>query len=208
LTPGSCSQPVEVVPTGLESRAVASSYHPTLYAPGVVDPGRRKGPVPEHAKPATPPTPQELVQASQQLQAIATQLNAASDQLAKPIAELDGALKKLGLGVTHWVPIGPRADSGNGWVTTNSVGYARIGGNWGIAISVFREHEDSGDFRDDEWLFGQAPRELRVAAVGYLPVLLKELAAKATRLMGDLKAKTEEAQQIARAFVVQKAEQK
>jgi hypothetical protein len=68
-----------------------------------------------------------------QLTAAANELNAVSDELGKFVGALDAALKKLNLGLTTWLRLESRED-GSGNYTKRDLGYAKVGGRWGIAL--------------------------------------------------------------------------
>jgi len=144
----------------------------------------------------------QRVQSSyRQLAVAATTLNAASDELGKSIEELDSALKNLNLGIPSWVTFST-GDSPDGvYYSYDQVGYAKIGGKWGIAIRSVsgneyqREHDDV-----DAWLFNDAPRVLRVQAIGSIPDLLDQLTKDATEATTKVNEKAEQARQLATAI--------
>lgn len=129
----------------------------------------------------------------------ASTLNAASDALAKPIAALDSAFKELNIGVTTWVLFaGGQNEPHPGWEWDCKIGYAKVGGRWGIAITNY-EGPMSDDFDEgrETWLFGEAPRALRVQAVSHLPKLVAALSTAATKTAEQLQAKVAGATQLA-----------
>jgi hypothetical protein len=137
----------------------------------------------------------ERVQASfLQLSAVASDLNAVSDQLGKSIAEIDDALKKLNLGVSVWVTIEGSEEGPYYW--TEDLGYSKIDGKWGIALRSLK-----GDYAEDQerieaWLFNDAPRPLRLSAITKLPELLKKLSEEAVETTKKIKTSLKEAQQV------------
>src|SRR5579863_3510478 len=68
----------------------------------------------------------------EKLTAAAVSLNSVSDQLGRVVVELDAALKILNLGITSWIHF--RSWSNDVEHSSDQIGYARIGGKWGIAI--------------------------------------------------------------------------
>ena len=134
------------------------------------------------------PTLVQRVQSSyHQLSAVATVLNSVSDQLSKPVNEIDALLKKLNLGIVAWVTLREGAELPEHW--SEELGYAKIGGKWGIAIRTVVGDYNYPDQDDiDEWLFNDAPRALRLSAVERLPELLDTL----TRVAEDATAKIRE----------------
>lgn len=143
----------------------------------------------------------ERVQSSfQHLAVCASHLNAASDELTKPIQELDANLKELNLGISAWVIIyRDEAESGEYWYT-EEIGYTKINNKWGIALRTCSgEYSYPPAGSSSEWLFSDAPRELRIKAIEHIPALLDELAGQAQTTASQIKAKTEVAQQLAAA---------
>lgn len=145
--------------------------------------------------------PKNVSASFQRLSAAATQLNAVSDELGKSITALDLALKKLNLGISAWVQISRQTDPQDGSFSAHFLGYAKIGSKWGIALSITEGNEFTGDFvRDEEWLFNDAPRALRVEAVEKLPELLEGLITEANTTAERIKDKIGHAQQVAQAI--------
>jgi len=135
------------------------------------------------------------------LSAVASDLNSVSDELGKSVTELDSALKKLNLGISVWVSM--RGNDGlpeDTWYRNEDLGYAKIGGKWGIALRTvsgdyqYPEHENV-----EEWLFNDAPRSLRLSAIGHVAELLDALSKEADETTKKLKAKLAEAQAVATA---------
>jgi hypothetical protein len=144
--------------------------------------------------------------AYRQLSNIAVGLNSASDELGKTIAELDVALRDLNLGITSWVRIAGNSDE-NGAFWNRNIGYARIGGQWGIALQEDSGNESFEDsYRAEEWLFNSAPRWMRVEAIGKIPELLEKLSQQAKETTDKIKKKTEEAKELAAAIRREAAE--
>src|SRR5579864_541814 len=99
------------------------------------------------------------------LAAAAAELNQVTDQLTKSIADLDAAIASLSLGVKCWVNIYEASDDPR-W--SEELGYEKITGKWGLAIRVI---ENPSGRIDNQWLFADAPRDLRVQAVDAIPRL-------------------------------------
>lgn len=136
----------------------------------------------------------ERVQNSiQQLPAAAASLNAATDQLGKSVGDLDGVLRKYSLGVPTWVPF---SSSPNSWFPRyhhDDIGYAKVGGKWGVAIRTV-DGDEVSDSSDDveQWLFNDAPRLLRLRAIEKIPELLEALLKSAEEMTKKLTEKAEE----------------
>ena len=105
----------------------------------------------------------------------AAQLNAVSDQLSKPIEQVEAVLKKLNLGIDAWSQFAGESDYSTGYFWWRAIGYARLNGKWCIAIRT-----SAGSFGDpdpdmDEWPFNEAPRAYRIDGAAKLPDLLEKL---------------------------------
>ena len=147
-----------------------------------------------------PSAPERVQAAFRKLTNIATGLNSASDELGKTIAELDAALKQLNLGIAAWVGITGNSDEeGNHW--SRSVGYARIGNQWGIALRTVSGNVNFPDDQDsEEWLFNDSPRWMRVESIDKIPELLEKLAQQASNTTDRIRKKTAEAKEFAAAI--------
>ncbi len=134
-----------------------------------------------------------------QLSHAAVDLNSASDELAKPIKVWEGALKHLNLGVPAWVDISKGGEDDAWW--DRGVGYTRLKDGWGIAL---RARSGNYNFPDegneDLWPFNDAPRWLRIEGVGKLPDLLGALLRQAEDTTKKLRAKVNQANELAAAI--------
>lgn len=141
--------------------------------------------------------PLDVSRSFQRLAESAARVNAASDDLSKAVAPIDAALKRLGLGITVWHKYAGGVDpEGEFW--EHRIGYTRIGRNWGLAISdVSGNINYSASYDDEEWLFNDAPRAMRVKAVDHIPALLEKLVEQADKVASDLDQKAEKARHIA-----------
>lgn len=141
----------------------------------------------------------ERVQSSYlQLSLVASDLNAISDELGKSISEIDFALKKLNLGVSVWVNISAWEEDRDYFM--EQIGYAKVDGKWGIALrTVSGNHNWPDQDTIEQWLFSDAPRKLRVAAIEKLPEMLKSLSNEAAETTRKITSKLAEAQAVAAA---------
>jgi hypothetical protein len=139
----------------------------------------------------------------QLLSTAASDLNVVSDELGKSISEVDVALKKLNLGVTVWVPINSWDDPQDGSYGSEDIGYAKIGGRWGVGLRTVFGRPEWDEDNVEAWLFNDAPRSLRIEAIGKIPKLLEKLSEKAVETTHEIKNKLAEAQEV--AAVVKKA---
>lgn len=144
--------------------------------------------------------PKNVSATFQRLSAAATELNAISDELGKTVASLDAALKRLNLGIPTWVRFDGSEDSQTGHFWARYVGYAKVASKWGIALSAEEGNHYTGeDVTSEDWLFNDAPRELRIEAVDHLPTLLEKLIEAADKATEKIKSKIGYAQTVVEA---------
>ena len=126
--------------------------------------------------PAENSNPLERVKATyQQLADVAVTLNISSDNLSSSITSLDNALRKLKLGIESWFAFRSGRPSENYAVWHDDIGYAKIGGKWGLALRSVSDGDASDPPDIEQWPFSDAPRMLRVKAVDHIPGLLDRL---------------------------------
>ena len=130
------------------------------------------------------------------LKASASELNAVSDELAKPIQSIDATLKKLNLGVSAWVKVAGEVDTNIEYFWERAIGYASVGGTWGIAISSESGHLGD-ESREEVWRFNDAPRSYRLESLEKLPELLEKLVETANKTTAELKTKVALTKQVA-----------
>jgi hypothetical protein len=134
-----------------------------------------------------------------QLSTAAQTLHSASDDLRKVIRQLDASLKKLGLGFPAWVQISGSSDETTYW--NRDLGYARVGGKWGLALrDVTGNHIDHDDDSEEVWAFNDAPRAMRIEAVGKIPDLLERLLQQTEETTKKLQSKIAMAADLAAVF--------
>lgn len=140
-----------------------------------------------------------------QLTTAASELNTVSDELGKFVTALDSALRRLNLGITTWLRLESRED-GSGNYIKRDLGYAKVSGKWGIALRTMTgNHNVVEDGIEEEWLFNDAPRALRIEAVEKLPDLFDSLVKEADLATRQIRSKTEHVQQLANALTEQAA---
>ena len=139
-----------------------------------------------------------------QLSTVAAELNTVSDELGKPISEIDAALKKLNLGITTWVTIRGgegehQLDDYTFW--SRDLGYAKVASKWGISLRTVTGDQHC-PFPDEieEWLFNDAPRSLRIEAIDKIPELLEKLSQDAVKTTEDIRARLGEVQAVAKTI--------
>jgi hypothetical protein len=137
-----------------------------------------------------------------ELSAIAQSLNQATDELTRVVAALDEALQRLSVGLVVWVNVQTWDHEDGVSYECEQVGYAKVNGQWAIAIRKTFGREDTSD--PDEvrsiWIFNDAPREARLRAVEYLPQIVNELAKAAAKTTEVLNRKLEQTKGFAAAI--------
>jgi hypothetical protein len=126
------------------------------------------------------------------LASTAASLNKASDELTHAVSVLDEALKKLNIGLTVWesFAFGQCEDPS---YSADQIGYAKVNGKWGIALkSIWGNEAFDVHHEDGPWLFGEAPRQMRVQSVAHLPKLIENLAKHSIDTTKAICAKTKE----------------
>jgi hypothetical protein len=125
----------------------------------------------------------KLQSSFQQLTVAASTLNQSSDQFGAAVSKLDSALTNLNLGVSAWFCYANYQDpEGSQYRTEEQLGYAKIGNRRGLALQIVAFDDVNDDYEvKDSWLFNDAPRELRLRAVEYIPELIDALVKETTR---------------------------
>ena len=147
---------------------------------------------------SSPAPTERIAEAFKALIASGKSINDASGQLAKPIASLERALKRLNLGVACWATINSGTDGDYCW--SQEVGYSRVHRRWCLAIRTTDGPEhDPALLSQEEWPFSDAPRYLRVKAVDKLPELIEALVKATDATASRLKKKVAPAQELVAA---------
>lgn len=146
---------------------------------------------------APPPSADQITDSFKELADSAARLNAVSDEFAKAVAPIETALKRLNLGVSAWhVYYAPKPDEdGDYW--ERRIGYAKVGGKWGLALANVSGNVSYPDNHVEEWPFNDAPRWMRVEAIDHVPALLQELVKEANSTASELSKKTAVARELA-----------
>lgn len=121
--------------------------------------------------------PEKSLLSLEHLSAIAQSLNQATDELTSVVGALDEALQRLNVGLTVWAYVEKWNSEDGLYYEREEVGYAKVEGQWGIAIRRLAGREDASD--GDEvrsiWAFNDAPRDARLRAVEKLPNVVDAL---------------------------------
>jgi hypothetical protein len=140
------------------------------------------------------------------LQLVASNLNQVSDGLRDAVAQIDVAIKDLNLGCSVWVIVTHHSDPDTEFFRNEDLGYAKVGGKWGIALRTVsgRLGDESEDV--EQWLFNDAPRSLRISGIEKLPQLLERLAEDATAAAEKVRGSLAVAQDFVAAISTARAE--
>jgi hypothetical protein len=152
--------------------------------------------------PSDPRSLVEKIQSSyKDLEQSASALNSVSDELGKSIEAFNLVLKGLNLGVSTWVNVNGY-DFPEGSYHSEDIGYDKVGNKWGISLRTVSGHYTMPDEESvSEWLFNDAPRALRLAAIDKLPDLLEALAKAADDAAKRVALKLETAKSVAAALL-------
>jgi len=148
---------------------------------------------------AEPSPSDRFSSAFQKLLPAAAKLDAASNGLSEPVAEIEAILKRLNLGIACWAPLTDPDPDPDGHCEVWNLGYARHDGRWGLLINFWRGNRTTGEGVDDYWFFADAPRFMKSRAVDTLPILIEGLVALADKTADKLVRKTTVAQDLADA---------
>ena len=121
--------------------------------------------------------PEEPIVSFHELSAAAAYLNKATDELKETIEALDASVAALNIGLVVWVLVEQYLDPEvEGRHEAEQIGYAKVNGNWCIALRrIIGDDYGPGEVREI-WAFNDAPRDLRLRAVEKLPNLIETLA--------------------------------
>ena len=134
--------------------------------------------------------------AFEKLTTSASKLNAVSDELARPIQNIDATLQRLNLGVSAWVEVAGDRDDETDRAWERSIGYSKVARTWGLTIRA--SAGIAGEYVHEEvWLFNEAPRAYRLESLEKLPELLEKLVETADKTAAELTSRIALAQQVA-----------
>jgi hypothetical protein len=152
-------------------------------------------------KDTSPPAvllPDRVTAAFDRLSEAAGNLNSISDQLGKSISAIEEVFQRVNAGVPAWVEVAE--DRWDDQVDTLYLGYAKVNNKWGVAVSTEIAYAYKDELETEEWLFGDAPRRLRMQVIDKLPELIDKLTEEANKTAAGLTEKLANAQQVAEAL--------
>jgi len=145
------------------------------------------------------PPRERILSSFKQLATASTDLNAASQALSQTISSVDASLKSVEPFVSTWHEIASGRDDGGGY-WHRDIGYSKVEKTWGIALRTVQGHEGAEHDDVEVWLFKDAPRWMQIESVGKIPDLLDQLVKRTLDTTKKLRAKTIEAEEMARAL--------
>jgi hypothetical protein len=144
------------------------------------------------------PPSERMAAALKRLVDSSKQLNAASDDLAVHVCEVDDALRALNIGIRTYVTY-RHLDHPDNTYYEEFIAFKKGTRGWGIAVGT-RTGPQGADWEEveyDEWPFNEAPRELRIEAVDALPELVEKLVVAADHTTKRMIVKTAVARELA-----------
>jgi hypothetical protein len=136
----------------------------------------------------------------------AAEFNQATDTINSLIERFEDTLRNLQLGIETWITY-PPLDSGEDTVEygegetgegsiDSQLGFTKRAGEWGLAVRnvVYRRDErDDWEFLrvESEYPLRDASRQLRIAALGQFPQLLRDLNDKVKDVIKKIRAARE-----------------
>ena len=143
------------------------------------------------------PSPDEITASFERLAVAAMRLNAVSDKHGQQVSAIEAVFQGLNIGVQCWVDFA-NYRSANGVIEDRSVGYAKVGPKWGLAIRIDEYPEHDPEASDPElWPYREAPRTLRLQAFEKVPQLIDKLVTETNTLADKIKAQIPQVQLVA-----------
>ena len=148
-----------------------------------------------------------------QLSVASEGLNNVSDIFNEQIKVIEEALASYNIGVTAWVQAYIESYEDCDWQgavigiieTYYSIGYEKSGSKWSLMVASECDYgHPPGQSDRTEWVLRDAPREIRIKAIGAIPKLIEALIAEANRLAAEVTKKTTEARLLAASIMPRK----
>jgi len=127
-------------------------------------------------------------------------LNKLTDDLTQQVGQIESVINALNLGLSSFVVIEESPDMTGVWSHYTRLWYVRDDkSKWGLTIDEFDEHnQDPENCRNHKsWAFREAPRVLRLKAVGFIPDLLADLVKQSENMTTQTAATLAQAKDIA-----------
>jgi hypothetical protein len=155
----------------------------------------KRVPLADHVK---PPATERIASSIKRLTQLSSELKVETNEVGKSLAQFEEPLLKLAL-VPTWHKIAGGCDHyDNFW--TREVGYTTIKGVWCIGLRRTWGNANAEDFNEEVWRFNEAPHWQQIEALGKMAGLYEELITRTEETIKKLRAKREEADQVAAAL--------
>jgi len=128
-------------------------------------------------------------------------VNKASDKLNSSAANINAILKNIGLGIPSWFQFDGGEDPEAAYSWGQEIGYAKVGGKWGLAIRSTSHDWSNPGPEVETWTFADAPRSLRVKAAPHIPDLLEKLTQDASNMAQEIEKQSEEIDALAQTIL-------
>jgi hypothetical protein len=154
----------------------------------------------------TPEAASKIQANLKQLETSAHALNKLSDQLTQKVAEIEGTINSLNLGVTTNVRIESWSNEEGTSTSLWRLAYGKESGKWGFVIEHISEDLNYGHEEYSSWPFKDSPREQRINAVDKIPQLLEALVKESNEVAEQVSRKISYTQSLAATLLVAKPE--
>lgn len=136
--------------------------------------------------------PQSSQAALRQLSALASRVNAASDELTRSISAIETSLNSYGLGIEEFADLPDEVEHEDLPPTKRTLWYEKIGNRWGLYLHSWQDPSSAQDVT----VLSRLSREQRVLVVQALPELLEKIVNRVESLEKSLTAAQIRAQEI------------
>lgn len=150
-------------------------------------------------KPKVPPT-ERIASSFKELKSLSPELHATARELSKSINNFSDKLEPLDLGVSAWANIAAGEDDQNGYYWSRSVGYTKLSYKWEIALRQASGNHHADEYDETVWKFSEAPHWIVIESIAKLPDLFETLIERVKDTIAKLKARTEQANELAAAL--------
>lgn len=133
--------------------------------------------------------PAKLNAQLQQLTKASEKVNELTDELNRHVSDIEANVNRLTLGISVDVVVSTSSDEEGFRTQEIIIAYGKVGNRWGIFIKKEVEDlrfPDPDNIDIDVWPFHEAPRDLRLKSVGYIPNLLDALIKKSEEIQSQI----------------------